>query len=1334
MSLAAMSGPAHAAVVTLSVSAPGGNETFSGGSPHDIVWFMDTDSGNPGLLVDFEYLLDGVPTTIATGINYPPTTTNTRSWDVPVIDHTNVTVRVCASDIAGGSACNTTAAFRIDATRPEILSASPVGTNVGPFEELVVDFSELMNDTSLPPAFSIAPFVTGINIMTYKSTSTTTAMRVNHSAFETGRNYTVTISCSALDRSDPGNPPITCPSPTSWNFRTATPPGVAWTSPAAGDRWTGGTDHELRWAASDAEDPASSLSVYLDFTTDGSTWTPIAGPLPGDASHVWTVPSLDAVSARVRARVVDTRGLEAPATSPPFAIDSTAPTVAATTPADAQTGVGWLTPVLITFSEPMDVAANAETVSVRSGAGAYVPGTVSWDSPQVVRFSPAAAYRASTLYVARINITANDASDPGNALSAPFEFTFLTQSNAGPSVTFATAPTGTVSGGSTWVLSWTATDPEDPPANLRIDVEFSDGGAFAPIAGPLGPTNTFSFDVPPLDTTLAALRVRLTDSQGGVATDLAPFAVDSTPPSVASVDPAPDATDVSPTAQILITFSEPVDATGGAALRRLGGAWVPTVASWDDPTTLRLTPVAPFREFVDHEIVVNMTVRDLSVPGNALTSYAAQFRVAAIPPTLAITSPTPGTRWTAGTTQTLVVTAADGQDPQVALTLAVALDGITFVPLLSTTMANGVGTFPVPVPAWDAPNGALRICVADGVGANTCATMAVVLDAQAPRVLTLSPVPGTVVHPEDPLAISFSESMSPAATAAFTLAPAAPLTFRWTRTEFDNDTLIVEHPRLLELRAYTASFACSARDASLPGLGLGGACPLAWTFTTAATPSVRLLYPAGGERLTGGALHTIRWVSADEESTLSTRVELSLDGGSTWTRLDDLTPFPMGDTKVPRVLPAFDTANAVVRVTAWDSWGLNATATSGAFAIDATLPTILSATPADGGTGISPLADIVLVFSESMDLASLPPALTSAPAMRDVVFAWGSTNAPFDTVRVQHAPIRLGVGVRLAVDGARDASTPGNAMTGGLQFTIAPDLEQPSIRILVDADVEEGDVIVLDATDSSDNDEIVSYSWTVTDDRGRPVARLQGPRVEYRANDPGRLNVTVEVYDAAGNKAFARADVDVHTLGSIVTEVPFPPDPMLGWVALAGGASSTAWSLTDRGRSFLSRMILLPLYVKTRGAAVLDNELRGMIRGYVLVNPGDCYTDIKRNLQLENGELAYHLSVLEREGIIKTSTKGAKRMYYPADMPTPENGDGLHEIQERILKHVRDVPGMSAPDLGSVLGVSTQLALYHMRKLGEMGYLRFERSRMQYRVYATTEAERTRLQRRLGNA
>lgn len=1322
--LAAIPAPAQAATVTLSVLAPFGNETFSGNSTHDIRWAMDTDSGNPSLTVDLEYMSDGVPTTIASGLSYPIQTTNAYAWTVPDGDLTNVTVRVCATDLAGGSACDTSPAFEVDATPPTVLSASPAGTNVGPLEQILVRFSEYMNDTSVISSFSIAPPLSGLDLHVAKDTSWTEALFGNHLAFVPGVVYTVTISCDARDASDPGNLLNGCPF--QWTFRAASSPILWWTSPRGGERWTGGTSHELLWSASDGEDPTSALLVDLDYTLDGSAWTPIAGPLAGDASHVWNVPAMDEGSVRVRARVLDTRGLEANAITAPFEIDATRPSVVATSPIRGQGGVDWLGPVIVRFDEAMDTAAGGEMLSVRQAGGGYVQGTVTWDSPEIARFSPAAPYRASMPYIARINTTAKDASDPGNALAMPFELAFTTRANKGPSVAFATMPTGTVSGGSTWILSWIATDPEDVPADLRIDLDFSyQGGAFAQIAGPLRPSDSYAWSADLLDAPNATLRVRLMDSQGGVATDLAPFAVDSQVPSVVSVSPAAGTTGVSPSAPLRITFSEPVNAAGGVALRRVAGLWVSLMASWDDPLTLRLTPASPLAELADYDLLVNGTIRDLSVPGNAITPYSSRFRVGSIPPVLSVASPTAGTRWTAGATQTVIVDASDTQDPQLTVTLEFAIDGFSFDLLRSVIVSNGVTSLPLAAPREDAPNGALRVCVSDGAGAPTCHTVSIVLDAQPPRVIEVTPPDGAVVHPDAALVLSFSESMVSGAEGAFTLLPESDLTFRWTRSNFDNDTLIVEHPRLTELRAYLAGLACSARDASIPGLGLGGACPLAWTFTTAATPSVHLLYPVGGERLTGGVLHTFRWVTADEEPSLRTLVEVSLDGGSTWTRYEDLTPFPSGDTRVPYILPAFDTANAFVRITSWDSRGLKATATSGRFAMDATPPAIRSSTPADGSTRVSSTEDILLEFTESMDLASFAPPLHATPKLTNVTLIWSETNAPYDTVRIKHWPIRLGTNFLLEVVGARDASEPGNAMRGAVRFTIEPDMVRPRVRILVDEDIEEGEVVVLDATGSSDNDEIASFRWTITSEDGQ-TERLTGSRVEYLANDAGRFNVTVEVLDLSGNAAFASAEVEVHTLGTIITGAPLPADPLLGWVALGSGTSSTVWSLSDRGRSFLSRMFLLPLYVKTRGAAVLDNELRGMIRGYILVNPGDCYTDIKRNLQLENGELAYHLSVLEREGIVKSVAKGAKRVYYPADVSEPEDGGGLHEIQARLVKHIQEVPGMSVHDLAGLLGVSGQLALYHLRKLGQNGYVRFERNRMRLRVFATSDEERGR--------
>jgi len=196
----------------------------------------------------------------------------------------------------------------------------------------------------------------------------------------------------------------------------------------------------------------------------------------------------------------------------------------------------------------------------------------------------------------------------------------------------------------------------------------------------------------------------------------------------------------------------------------------------------------------------------------------------------------------------------------------------------------------------------------------------------------------------------------------------------------------------------------------------------------------------------------------------------------------------------------------------------------------------------------------------------------------------------------------------------------------------------------------------------------------------------------------------VAATDTSGNEARSSQPMYVHLLPATAALPPNASVTLLEWLALAGAGGSSSYALTDRGRSFLSRAILLPLYVRLKGDAVMNQETRGMIRGYIRVHPGDCYSDIKRNLGLANGELAYHLSVLEREGIIQSQTKGPKRLYYPAEVEMPENGGGLHEVQQRLLKNVQEVPGMSVRDLAGVLGVSSQLTHYHVRKLREDGH------------------------------
>jgi len=78
---------------------------------------------------------------------------------------------------------------------------------------------------------------------------------------------------------------------------------------------------------------------------------------------------------------------------------------------------------------------------------------------------------------------------------------------------------------------------------------------------------------------------------------------------------------------------------------------------------------------------------------------------------------------------------------------------------------------------------------------------------------------------------------------------------------------------------------------------------------------------------------------------------------------------------------------------------------------------------------------------------------------------------------------------------------------------------------------------------------------------------------------------------------------------------------------------------------------------------------------------------------------------------------GFRKVFYPADTPIPENGDTRHALQIRILKALREQSGILVADLALNLGVTRQVALYHVRSLVRANIVRLERTRMQLRVF-----------------
>jgi DNA-binding MarR family transcriptional regulator len=177
---------------------------------------------------------------------------------------------------------------------------------------------------------------------------------------------------------------------------------------------------------------------------------------------------------------------------------------------------------------------------------------------------------------------------------------------------------------------------------------------------------------------------------------------------------------------------------------------------------------------------------------------------------------------------------------------------------------------------------------------------------------------------------------------------------------------------------------------------------------------------------------------------------------------------------------------------------------------------------------------------------------------------------------------------------------------------------------------------------------------------------------------------------------------------------PKQPDEGIGFLLLAftiamlAGLFSAAGG-TEVGKFAVLKFMFLPLYTKIRKKDILDHFVRGEIYGYIKVNPGDNYTTIKKNLDLSNSTLTYHLSVLEREELIKSWSSNGHKYFYPADAKVPGNGSKNPSIHDAIMKSIRESPGISVKDIAAVTGISTQLANYHVRKLALDDKIELER-------------------------
>lgn len=322
-------------------------------------------------------------------------------------------------------------------------------------------------------------------------------------------------------------------------------------------------------------------------------------------------------------------------TTPP---DTTPPTVESITPANGATGQPVSTILTVEFSEAMDVASiDASTFQVRRG-GTVVSGTVTVDDT-MVSFDPTGELAGQSTFTVTLTTGVKDLA--GNGLAQSFSWSFTTADVSAPTVT-ARSPEPNATGVSigtniavTFSESIAAGSVTSNTVRLKqgssiINASLSVSGATVTLdpTANLNSVTTYTVEVTTGVTDLAGIAL-------GAPVVWSFVTQDAVAPTVASISPGNGATKVDIDASLVVTFSEPIQASSvtSSSFTVRADTWVDSVLQpllagtiTVSGNTVTFKPTrGRWQEYsTGYTVALTSGIKDLA--GNALSSFSSTFQ------------------------------------------------------------------------------------------------------------------------------------------------------------------------------------------------------------------------------------------------------------------------------------------------------------------------------------------------------------------------------------------------------------------------------------------------------------------------------------------------------------------------------------------------------------------------------------------------------------------------------------------------------------------------------------------------------------------------------------
>jgi len=715
-------------------------------------------------------------------------------------------------------------------------------------------------------------------------------------------------------------------------------------------------------------------------------------------------------------------------------VDTVAPTVTSTIPANGATGIAPNSAVTVNWSENIDCATvTTATVTISPAVGWT---RTSCATNQAV-FTPS-AQAGLTLYSLTVTTGVRDAN--GNAMAANYSFSYTTGDVSIPVSTITTPANGAVinsASANPFTISGSATD-NIAVSSIQVSTNGGTTWNAATCTGCPGANVTWTYLwTLPADGNYN-IRSRATDSSSNVETPAAgnTVSIDRTAPAVSSTVPVNGATAITLNSNVTINWSENVDCTTVTTTTVTispAAGWTRTSCSANQAV---FTPSGQASVTV-YTVTATTGVRDAnSNPMTANSSFSYTTADATIPSVTAFTATSPSTSLNIPIT---LFTATDN----------LAVTGYKITTSATPPLAGDTGwTATTPATYTVASSGTYTLYpwakdAAGNVSAVFATPRTVIVDTVPPTVTSTVPANGaTGITLNSAVTITWSENINCATVNTTNITSTSP---GWTFSTCSTNQAVFTTSGQAGSTSYSVTATTGVRDAN--GNAMTANYSFSYTTGDVGIPVSTITTPANGAVINSASANPFTISGSATDNIAVSSIEVSTNGGTTWSAAT-CTGCPGANVTWSYSWTLPTDGSYTIRSRALDtSSNVETPGAGNTVTVDRTAPSVSSTVPVTGATNVVLNSNVTINWNETVDCTTVTTTtVTISPAVTWTRTSCSGSQAVFTTAGqagLTSYTVTAGTGVR-------DAR--GNAMAANYSFSYTTaDVTPPSSVISVPA-------------------------------------------------------------------------------------------------------------------------------------------------------------------------------------------------------------------------------------------------------------------------------------------